>query len=153
MAHLLEQLGDERFAALISSDNTGKVKDFCDQLLKNALPTEMTICGRTYEILSFLKGNEKSVVGFVMVDRAKEMDANLGKEDGEHILKHQDKIPVSLREEVALVFPDWRHPDNHENAYYIYWSGSEWIRFWSYLAFDHWSGSTCLLRLKYLCPS
>ena len=71
LAHLYEQLGEDRFQVLISSDNTGKVKDFCDQLLKDALPTTMTVGDRTYDILGFLRGDETSVVGHTMVERAK----------------------------------------------------------------------------------
>ena len=82
--------------ALIDSGNTGKVRQFCDGLLESALPTEMTIAGRTYDILSFLRGEKKSVKGVVMVAGAKEMSAHLGKDDGEHLLKHQGDIPVAL---------------------------------------------------------
>jgi len=42
---------------------------------QDVLPTEMTIAGRTYEILGFLRGDEKSVVGHTIVERAKEMKA------------------------------------------------------------------------------
>jgi len=38
LAHLEEQLGKERFRVLIDSGNTGKVKDFCDGLIKEVLP-------------------------------------------------------------------------------------------------------------------
>jgi len=80
LAHLQKQLGDERFRALISSDNTGKVKEFCDSLVKDYLPTEMTVGGRAYDILGFLKRDEKLVVGHAMVHRAKEKNANLGQD-------------------------------------------------------------------------
>ena len=66
LAHMWEQLGDERFQALISSDNTGKVKDLCDQLLKDAIPTKLVNIGpenRSYDILSFLRDGEEYVIG------------------------------------------------------------------------------------------
>ena len=97
LAHLAEQLGDERFHALIDSGNTGKVRAFCDKLVKAMLPTTMTISGRTYDLLGFLQGDEKSVVGHTMVVRAKEMNANLGQDDGQHLLDHQDEIPAAVR--------------------------------------------------------
>lgn len=128
MAHLKEQLGDERFQALISSDNTGRVKELCDSLVKDAPPSEMTVGDRTYDMLDFLRAGEESVVGYTMVDRSKEMNANLGKEDGEHILEHQDEIPFVLRGKVVFVLPDWRHPDNSEDAYYVCWRDGRWAR-------------------------
>jgi len=148
MAHLKEQLGDERFAALIDSGNTGKVKEFCDQLVKDALPAEMTVGGRTYEILGFLRGDEKSVAGYVMVERAKEMNANRGQDDGEHILTYQNEIPVALHGKVAFVFPDWRRPGDPGVAYCVVWSGDWWIRNRYSLSCAVWDGSDRLLRRK-----
>ena len=148
IAHLKEQLGDERFAVLIDSDNTGKVKEFCDQLVNDALPTEMTVGGRTYEILGFLRGDERLVNGNIMVERAKEMNANLGQDDGKHILKHQDEIPVSLRGKAAFVFTEWRHPDDPESALYVSWRGVRWVRGWHWLGHDVWRGRGRLLRCK-----
>jgi hypothetical protein len=148
IAHLKEQLGDERFRALISSDNTGEVKEFCDQLLKDALPTKMTIGRRTYEILGFLKGDETSVIDHVMINRAEEMNANLGKEDGSHIMAHRNDIPVSLRGKVVFVFPAWHHPDYPENASYICWDDDEWVQDWCWLAYGSWGGSGRVLRRK-----
>jgi len=149
MAHLQEQLGNERFQALISSGNTGKVKAFCDELIKAAIPTVMTIDGVTYDILGFLKGDEKSVHGTVMVGRAKEMNANLGRDDGQRLLDHQDEIPVALRGKVVFVFTDWRNPDNSEDVCCVFWSGDSrcWVRFWVWLGFDR-DGSCRLLRRK-----
>ncbi len=147
MAHLLEQLGDERFAALIDSANTGKVKELCDALVKSALPTEMTIEGRTYDILGFLRGDETSVVGHEMVTRAKVMSAHLGQDEGEHILKYQDQIPVSLRGKVVFVFTDWRHPDDSEDVFCVYWCVDRWVQYWGWLGHD-WHGNSRVLRRK-----
>ena len=151
LAHLEEQLGDERFQALIDSDNTGRVKDFCDGLAKavgSALPTEMTVGGRVYEILSFLREEDGgSVRGDVMVSRAKELGANLGKEDCEFILAHQADIPVALRGKVTFVFPDWRHPDDRESVAYVDWRVGGWCQGWGWLS-DGWYGHGRLLRRK-----
>lgn len=148
LAHLQEQLGNERFQALISSDNTGKVKEFCDGIIKDTRLTEMTVGGRTYEILGFLEGDETSVVGHTMVKRAKKMNANLGKDDGKHILKHQDEIPASLRGKVVFVFPDWRRLGDSENAYCVCWYGGRWLRPWFWLGGESWIGSDRVLRRK-----
>ena len=52
--------------------NRDRVSSFCDELLKAAPPTIITVGGRTYEILPFLKeGDGNSVKGAVMVERAK----------------------------------------------------------------------------------
>ncbi len=147
LTYLHEQLGDDRFALLIDSENTGKVKEFCDQILKDAIPTSFTIGDRTYDILGFLKGDEESVVGHTMVARAKEMSANLGKEDGEHILKHQHEIPVTFRGKVELVFPNWRLPDDSKCVYYVLWVGDRWDKYWHLLDI-HWSDRHRFLRPK-----
>ena len=147
VAHLQREIGDEAFNALISSDNTEAVRQFAQGLVKKALPTEMTVGGRTYDILGFLEVGETSVVGHTMVGRAKKMNANLGQDDGEHILKHQDDIPTSLQGKVIFVFTDWRHPDFPEFAYCVYWDGGQWVRDWGWLG-GSWDGHDRLLRRK-----
>lgn len=111
------------------------------------LPTEMTIDGRTYEILSFLKGDEKSVPGDTMVERAKEMNAHLGKEDCEHLLAHQDEIPAALRGKVAFVFPDMRYPVGRECVAYVRWRGDRWYQYWGWLDVG-WDDGARVLRRK-----
>jgi hypothetical protein len=147
LAHLQEQLGDERFAALISSDNTGKVKGFCDQLLNDAMPTSFTVGDRTYDILSFLQGDETSVVGHTMVARAKEMNAHLGQDDGQYLLDNQRDIPVALRGKVVFVFTDWRRPGYSDDVYYVCWGVDRWVQDWYWLV-DPWYGGARVLRRK-----
>jgi len=151
LAHLQEQLGEDRFNALISSDNTGKVKDFCDTLIaKNPkiLPTEIKVGDRTYEILTFLKDGEESIVGHEMVERAKEMNAHLGQDDGQYLLDHQQDIPESLRGKVCFVFTDWRRPDGSDEVFCVCWSGDRWVRRWGWLGGDGWSDNGRVLRCK-----
>ncbi|MDP3244691.1 MAG: hypothetical protein Q8M83_03485 [bacterium] len=115
----------------------------------DALPATMTVAGRTYDILGFLKGDEKSVTGSTMVKRVKKMNANLGQDDGEHLLKHQDQIPVQLRGRVVFVFTDWRHPVDYGNVAYVYWIGGRWIRGGDWLGNGaHWGGLARVLRRK-----
>ncbi|MBI5071940.1 hypothetical protein HZB93_03580 [Candidatus Falkowbacteria bacterium] len=146
-SHLQREIGDELFAALVNSDNTAAVRKFAATLVKSALPTEMTVGGVTYEILSFLKGDEKSVVGHTMVERAKEMGANLGEEDCERFLKNQSDIPAALCGKVAFVFPDLRHPDDREYVADLDWGGDGWYLLWGWLSRD-WRGRGRLLRRK-----
>lgn len=144
LAHLEEQLGPERFAALIRSANTGKVKAFCDQLTA-AHPTTMTVGGRTYDILEFFEVGEQFVKGDMVVSRAKAMGAHQGRDDGEHLLAHQDEIPMALRSKVAFVFTDWQYPDSPGSVCFVYWDGDHWIQNRFELDGD-WSGPLGVLR-------
>ena len=135
--HLKREIGDERFAALINPENTGKVREFCDQLIKDFLPTEITVGNRTYEVLPVLREGDGGVVkGDVMVERAKKMNANLGSDDGQHLLDHQDEIPEALRGKVVFIFTDWRHPAYSEGVYYVHWNGDRWVGPWYWLDND-----------------
>ena len=101
------------------------------------MPTKtLTVGDRTYEILGFLRGDEKSVSGSVMVERAKEMQANLGQKDGQYLLDHQEEIPEALRGKVVFVFPDWRRPDDPESVAYVTWDGHRWVQDWRWLGRD-----------------
>ncbi len=113
---------------------------------QDVLPTEMTIAGRTYEILGFLRGDEKSVVGHTIVERAKEMKAPLGQDDGQHLLDHQEEIPEALRGKI-FVFPDWRNSDLPEVVAYVDWLGDLWAKGWGSLG-RGFGGSCRLLRRK-----
>ncbi len=97
------------------------------------LPSEMTIAGRTYEIFGFLRGDEKSVVGHTIVERAKEMKAPLGQDDGQHLLDHQEEIPEALRGKVFFVFPNWRNSHRPECVACVFWFGGRWLLSWNWL--------------------
>ena len=111
------------------------------------LPTEITVGERTYEILPILRDKEESVTGDLMVARAKEANAHLGKEDGEYLLTHQDEIPVSLRSKMVFVFTNWPRPDNPGHVYYVFWYGGRWVESWCWLD-DDWDGCYRVLRRK-----
>lgn len=131
LAHLREQLGEERFQILINSDNTGKVRQFCDSLIRDCLSTEMVVGDRTYDILNFLQEDEEFISSNTMLDRAKGMGASCSQKDGEYILKHQDEIPADLRGKVSFIFPNWLHPADCPDYFScIYWRGNQWIQFW-----------------------
>ena len=102
-------------------------------------PEELTIEDRTYELVSFLKEGESSVTGDIMVERAKELNASLGEEEGQYILERQDEIPEELQGKVYLVFPGWRYPANPLFVAYLSWSGYRWYQFW-YWPTSFWYG-------------
>ena len=112
----------------------------------DTLPTTMTISDRTYEILTLHKDGETYVKSDIMVERAVEMNANLGKDDGQHLLDHQDEIPVALRGKVVFVFTDWRHPGVPGRVYCVYWSGSRWVEGWSWFDSDFYEHCRVLRR-------
>ncbi len=139
LAHLQEELGEERWQALISSDNTGKVKKFCDELLKP--PTEISVGACVYDILSW----DGSPHGEGVVAWVNETGVNLGEKEGLYVLTHQDGIPVCFRGKVTFVFTDWKHrdPDGRiAGVYGITWDNRRecWIEKW-YLLADRWPGS------------
>lgn len=112
---------------------------------------EMAIGGRVYEILDFLRADEKFVNNATMVARAEEMNAKLGKEDGEFILEHQGDITVSFREEVVFIFADWRYRgSNPEIMYGVDWGiDHRWVRRQLIIMFGgKWDGHYRLLRRK-----
>jgi len=147
VAHLEEQLGEACWQALINSANTGKVKEFCDGLVAAGIPTTMTVGGLTYDILGFLRGDEKSVKGDVMVARAKNVGAHNGKKEREHLLKYQDEIPVALRGKVVFVFTDDQRPGDPGDVYYVCCPGCRWVAVCICLAVD-WDGHCRVLRRK-----
>lgn len=128
---LLRQLGDKRSALLVDPSNTKKVKEFCDILAQDALPTTLTIDGRTYDIISFHKGDEESVDSRTMIKRAKKMKANLDYDDGRHWLEHQDEIPEVFRDKVKFIFTNWHGQYGREYISYILWDTEHLTDRWS----------------------
>lgn len=108
------------------------------------LPTKFTIDDRTYEILPFLEGTETSVNGHVMRNRGARLNASMGKEDGEFLLRNQHKIPAILCGKICFVFPDWRRPRG--GATFLRWRGVRWVRYWGWLGGDGWRGYGRLVR-------
>lgn len=118
---------------------------FVAEYEESTLPTEITVGGRVYEILSLLRGGQDWVSGSDMVERAKEMLANLGEEDGRHFLEHQKDIPTVLRNKIVFVFSDWQ--DGKGNIAVVKWVIDEWCR--TIVTVDMaWTGPYSVLRRK-----
>ena len=149
LAHLEEQLGETRWRILIDPVNTGKVKEFCDALVEVSFLTEMTIRGVTYEILSFLKEDEKSIKGDVMIVRAKEMGAHQGREERENIIDYQDDIPAAFLDvKVIFVFTDDRPSSGSEEVVsFVTSNGDFWTHGWRRISHP-WSNCFRVLRRK-----
>ena len=107
--------------------------------------TEFTISGRVYELMPFLKEGESSIKGDVMVRRAKKFKANLGKKDGQFILKHQTEIPSEYQGKFYLVLTAWRRPSFPRGVAYLRWRGYRWCQNWNWLD-SGWGGHARLLR-------
>ncbi|MDO8505777.1 MAG: hypothetical protein Q7S48_04335 [bacterium] len=146
-AHLVEQLGEQRVNVLIDSGNTGEVMALCDKLINAPLPTEMTVGGRTYDILGFLEGDKESVMGDMMVARAKDANAHLGQEDGEYLLANQGDIPVAFQGKIMFVFTDWTILGSLGSLYYICWNGYDWVKSFRWLT-NAWHDNYRVLRRK-----
>lgn len=83
------------------------------------------------ETVSFLKGNETSVSGEVMRQRAVELRANLGQRQAEFLLEHQQEIPKEWRN-YYLIFPGtlWRDSNGFLFVHVLHCSGERWgLRF------------------------
>ena len=146
---LKKRIGDEAFHALISSENAKLVREFALSLVKSsALPTEILINGRTYEILSFLKEKEAGSCQ-EMIKQAKKMKASMDQYHGLHILAYQTDIPTCLRSKVIFIFPDWFASFDHIHPYYIRFKGEYWTPNRFELNNVSWDKKiTCFVRLK-----
>lgn len=113
------------------------------------LPPLITLGTHVYEILGCCREEEKSVSGFTMEERAKEMGAHLGQVDGIHLLNHQAEIPEIFRGKIGFIFTDWFHPNNPHKRAVILWDGrSSWALHW-YPFFDNaWRRKYRVLRRK-----
>ena len=107
----------------------------------------MTIGGRIYEILEFLKDNEK-VKSNVVIKCALDMEVNISEDDVQHILKHQENIPLKFQDKNIFAFTVWRLLGRTESISCFSWSSKQWIRSWESLD-DHWCSKNLLLRRKF----
>jgi hypothetical protein len=155
LAHLEEQIGEVAFSALINPRNTGKVKAFCRELMSTSPfePIEMSIGGRTYEILSVLQRNEEKITFGEYVARAKAEKAITGGDEWSFILEHANEIPQTLRGRVNLMFPESRHSNFPDYPVFIATDRERWsvcsaaIKFSDSIG-DIFGAETCVVRRK-----
>lgn len=111
------------------------------------LPTEFTLGDRTYELVPFLKEGESYIRGNTVVGRAKKLNANLGQDDSQFILEHQDEIPRELQGKFYLVFAGLRDPSDPESVAYLDWNGCSWYLRWSWFV-SLWDEYVLLVRRR-----
>ena len=107
---------------------------------------ELTIGNRIYEVLNFLKEGEDHISGKEIIERVKEMKANLGEGDCQYILDNQKDIPEDLKDNY-FIFTDWRRPAHPERVACVDWFGVCWVQYWRSLV-DDWNGGGRVLRRK-----
>lgn len=125
--------------SLLSVSKQGKWQ--MGTVLESDILREMIIGGVTYDILSFLQGNETSVDTEALIARCKEMG---GERDRKIVLVTQDKIPTALRGKVGFVFVT---EDGRVSC--VYWLDGRWVydEIPSSLRYD-WSGFHRVLRRR-----
>jgi len=116
-ADLRTYLGKQRFRTLADDLNRSLVKEFADWLLNIELPDSIVLPDGTYEVVSFLREGEESIDGELVLQRARELGANIGATDGEYLLRHQASIPAVFRKRVTFICTSW-------------WSSREWGEVW-----------------------
>lgn len=114
--------------------------------LSNSDIIVLTLREREYEIVPFLKRHEVSISGDEMVERAVQLDATLGEEEGSFIYTHQAEIPAELRE-IAMVFIAWRGSVDQCNVACVNWVSWRWGHFWISLD-NYWDDSVRLVRRR-----
>jgi hypothetical protein len=138
LAHLEEQLGPERFQVLIHSRNTGKVKRFCDRIIRNFDPTDVVIGNHTFDMSGIIKElltqTEPSSIVVLLDSR-----------NGRHIMEHQAEIPFLFRGKVRFMFKDYfvDHGAGIFDLVQIWWEGERWgeeSSFCRHEEFDSWRG-------------
>lgn len=108
---------------------------------------EMNLGKRVYDALGFLQGQEVEIFGDVMVDRVTVMNADLGEEDMDYLVDHQDEISAAFRDKVIFVFTSAQHPGKPGNIFFIFWShgSSRWCLGWDLLG-GRWGKKHMVIR-------
>lgn len=139
---------DKNYKLRYSSTSSKSLIALIFRVKKKGGPLEnrrFTVGGRTYELAEFLKPGEVWVTGHVMVERARELSAMLGEEDGWHIAESWREMPEALSQ-IKMAFPKWPHPTDPARiacvkVVLIY----RWVRVYRWLD-DPWGGEDRLVR-------
>lgn len=139
MTHLVTELGEEHLAALIDSDNTGKVRELCYMLM---IPKRMRVGGYVFGIQTFCPQfwTWPHLDHPDIIKAAAHSGACFGQEDALLILEYEKSIPLELRRSTIL-FANWRHHSVPDMAAFIFWNGECWT-----MKFDRIDTRNCLDR-------
>ena len=96
----------------------------------SSIPTKMTVGDRTYDILSVAEKSQ-TPVGHSVIKQIKKMNAHLGKEDAQYLLRHQLDIPTVLQGKVNFIFTDYRFDGDFNDVCCVTWNShhQKWIYF------------------------
>ncbi len=115
----------------------------------DAIPTTMTVGGRTYNILDSLNDFHLPEVRQGVVYESMKIGAYLGQGHGENLLQHQQDIPAVLRGKVSFVLFAWQRLTS--SATYvacIFWNIDKWVHFFFRLDAGEWTGDYRLLTVN-----
>ncbi len=105
---------------------------------------------RTYELLLLKEeivflGKEAFFNGNSIRERGVELKADMGKEDGEFVYEHSEKITADLRG-LYLLFPNWSPPEDPSHGMIIDCEEGVWLQRWSWLGSNYWVAFVRLVR-------
>ncbi len=153
---LIRALGTKkRFLALTNPQNFGRIRAFCDKLIREAemaaLPKEFVISKcvgvREFALIPILNEGEAAVDWRTMDRRSWDKHACRDEGDGLFIEVYQDEIPPEFRGKIRLLFPGWREISNPLFSISLVWNNEKqrWAR--ESLFIDReWGGGECFLR-------
>lgn len=116
-------------------------------LLEHAPRRIVSVTG--LELVPFLRLGESTIRGYDLIGRARyEFDADLGQEDAEFILEHQEEIPEEFRQfYLPFTATVWRYPDGALYVPCLFWGGGRWcLDFFLWLEYEY-DSHVRLLRL------
>ena len=126
------------------TDAEGNTKKW--EVLEDVQPSNFKISD--LEMVTFLQGEETSIRGKVMRERAVSLKANLGLVDAKRLLDNQSEIPVEFRGKI-LVFTGTllRDPDGSLFVACLSFDGGRWCLGFGWVG-NVWDGCGRLLRCK-----
>lgn len=75
------------------------------------IPDMLEIGEREYDVVSWSKKESARLPLTAIIKLAKELDANLGEEEGKYIEEHAQDIPAGLHGMIIFLISEWTSPD------------------------------------------